>query len=996
MHRFVFPLVAALLLATITVIATVQAQDPKTPPKPAPDYSAELPQVPPKEPAEALKTFKLHPGFRMELVACEPLIRSPVALDFDENGRMYVVEYPEYNQYATKESMGHGRVRLLEDTDGDGRFDKATTFLDNVEYTVAVACYDGGVFVGAVPNILYCKDTDGDGKADLIQPIFTGFGRDPAGEGMMNSFRWGLDNRFHVSTSGSGGNVRKADDKDAKPVSVRRQDLIFDPRGRTFEATSGGGQHGMTMDDWGNRFVCLNSDPTHEIMYDGRYLARNPYVQAPPAAVNIAPGGKFTKLFRISPNEPWRVLRTRLRSQGIVKGSDEGGRPSGFFTGATGITVYRGHAWPEEYRGNIFIGEVSGNLVFRARLEQKGVGFSAPRADPNVEFLASTDNWFRPVQFANAPDGTLYVIDMYRGLIEGAAFLPPEILKHIDAGAGVDRGRIYRIVPEGFQQPKPPRLGQATTAELVALLEHPNGWHRDTASRLLYERQDRAAVPSLKKLAAASHASLGRMHALHALEGLNSLDSAQVLHALSDGDAHVREHAVRLAERFESVPAVRAKLEPLTDDPDARVRYQLAFSLGAVQGIMPSRALARLAVRDGADAWVRVAILSSVSNDAGDVFRLLIGDPAFRRTSHGRTLLMALATTIGAAGQAADVAAVVKALDELSDGERSLAQDVVRQLVSKQSAAARDRLKGGKAASILAELLRNARKTAADVHASPTARAAGLRTLGLEPFIEVRELFAAALGLRQPRPVQLAALETLVRFDDPAVPDLLLTAWPGLSPQLRATAIETLFARPAWLTAFLDAVEQGKVKPSDLDPARIALLQASADKQVRARAAKLFAGTRLSKRQDVVASYQRALQLKGDPVQGKAIFKKECSACHRLEGVGEQVGEDLAAIRDRGLDAVLLNILDPNREVKPQFLSYYLVIDTGRSITGLITAETGNSITLRRLDGTSETVLRVNVEEMRSTGMSFMPEGLEKQIDTQGMADLLAYLNSIK
>src|SRR5262249_30192699 len=201
----------------------------------------------------------------------------------------------------------------------------------------------------------------------------------------------------------------------------------------------------------------------------------NPFVAAPAAAVNIAPEGKFTKLMRISPNEPWRVLRTRLRTEGIVPGSNEGGQPSGFFTGATGVTVYRGDAWPEEYRGSVFVGEVANNLVYRAKVEPNGVGLTAKRADTEQEFLASTDTWFRPVQFANGPDGCLYVIDMYRELIEGAAFLPPQILKHMDVASGIDRGRIYRIVPEGFKRQPLPKLSKATTPELVALLEHPNG-----------------------------------------------------------------------------------------------------------------------------------------------------------------------------------------------------------------------------------------------------------------------------------------------------------------------------------------------------------------------------------------------------------------------------------------------------------------------------------------------------------------------------------------
>lgn len=991
LRRFLPFLLAALLPAALT-----GADKPKPADK---DYSAELPRVAPKEPADALKTFQPRPGFRVELVAGEPLIRSPVALDFDEDGRLFVAEFPEYNQYANPKFKGHGCVKLLEDTRGDGKYDKATAYADDLDSPVAVACYGGGVFVGSVPHILYCKDTKGDGKADLRKSVFTGFARDEAGEAMLNSFRWGLDNRFHVSTNLAGGKVRRADDKDGKPVDVRGQGFLFDPAALTFELTGGGGQHGMSLDDWGRTFVCDNSNPVHLVMYDGRYLARNPYVPAPAAAVNIAPEGKYTKLFRVSPNEPWRVLRTRLRKEGLVPGSDEGGQPSGFFTGATGVTVYRGDAWPEEYRGNVFVGEVANNLVYRARLEPDGVGLKALRADKGVEFLASSDNWFRPVQFANGPDGCLYVIDMYRELIEGAKFLPPEILKHLDVSGGIDRGRIYRIVPEGFKRPKPPRLGKATTAELVALLEHPNGWHRDTASRLLYQRQDRTAVAPLKRLAAESKSPLGRTHALYALDGLKALEAAQVVKALDDADTRVREQAVRLAERFEAAPGVRAKLGKMTDDADLRVRYQLAFSLGSVGGEMPARALVKLATHDGADPWFRLAILTSAGDCGGEVFRSLIADKGVRGTAHGKALLAGLAVQIGAANRANDVAAVVKALDELPDSEKALAQEVVRSLVSRQPAAGRDKLSGaagGKAGAILADLLRDARKAAADDKRPPTERAAAVRTLGLAPFAEARDLFADCLKPRQPQPVQAAALETLARFDDKGVPALVLAAWPGLSPQLRATAAETLFARPAWVGTFLDAVEAGKVKPGDVDPARIQLLQASGDKSLRERAAKLFAGTALSKRADVVASYQKALTLKGDAAKGKAIFKTVCSACHRLEGVGEEVGADLAAIRDRGTESMLLNILDPNREVLPKYLSYYLETDKGRTITGMITAETANGLTIRRADGTSETVLRVNIAELRSTGLSFMPEGLEKQVDVPGMADLLAYLNSIK
>jgi putative membrane-bound dehydrogenase-like protein len=965
------------------------------------DYAAELPYIPPRDLAESLKSFRLHRGFRIELAAAEPLLASPVALDFDEDGRLYVAEFREFNQGASKRPHGRGRVRLLEDTDDDGVYDQSTTFLGDLDSPTALCCYDGGVFVGAVPNILYAKDTDGDGKADLRRVVFTGFARDVGGEALLNSFRWLFDNRIHVQPSTSGGEVRHPDRKDARPVSVRGQGFCFDPRTEAFEATSGGGQHGMSMDDWGRTFVCTSHDPVFLIMYDGRYLARNPYLDAPSAAIRIAPGGYQTKVSRISPNEPWRVVRTRLRTTGIEQPHPtEGDQPSGYFSAASGVTVYRGDAWPEEYRGNVFVGEVSNNLIYRARLVASGIGLTALRADQGAEFLASTDPWFRPVQMANGPDGALYVLDMYRYLVEATDFMPPGIVKHLDVGAGFDKGRLYRIVPEGFQRPMRLRLGKASTGDLVALLDHPNGWHRDTASRLLYQRQDPRSTAPLKMLAALAKLPQGRMHALYALEGLKALDLATVLVGLRDPDARVREHALRLAEPFESAPEVRARLEQMCDDPDLRVRYQLAFSLGAVRGDLPSRALVKLARRDGGDAWVRLAVLSSASGRAGEVLRLLLADKEFRAAPHGRELLAALAAVIGSANRKDDVAALARAIDALPVGEHALLKEIVRGLVAKLPATGRAqfaRLAEGEAGgAILADLLRDARNTATDGNRAVADRVAAVRALGLTSFAANRELFRDLLQVRQPQPVQAAALETLARFDQPGVPALLLEAWPRLSPPQRAGAVEALLSRSAWIAAFLDAVEQGKVGRGDVDPARIQLLRTHADAPLRARAANLFGAAQPTRRPDVVTAFRAALQLRGNPARGKAVFKKECSACHQLEGIGTAIGAELNAIRDKGSEAILLNILDPNREVKPQFLSYILVTSTGRIVTGMITAETANGITIRRVDGSSETVLRIDIDQLRSTGVSFMPEGLEQQIDVPAMADLLAYLNSVK
>jgi putative membrane-bound dehydrogenase-like protein len=947
----------------------------------------DVPRIKPRKPAEAVKAFVAHPGFQVDLVAAEPLLMCPVALDIDEDGRMFVAEFPEYNAFANKKPQGRGRIVVLEDTKGNGRYDRRTVYADNVDFAVAVACWDGGVYVGAPPDLLYLKDTKGDGKADVRRVVYTGFGKDQASEGMINSFRWGLDNRFHISTSIDGGDVRPGNKPDARPVSVRNQGFLLDPRGETFELTGGGGQFGMSLDDWGRTFICDNSNPYGLVMYDSRYLARNPHLEAPAPGVSIAPTGKNIELHRVSKPEPWRVIKYRLRN--FPTGPD-------YFTGGSGITVYRGDAYPAEFRGNLFVGDVAYNLVHRARVQASGVGLTAIPVNKDAEFLASYDNWFRPVQFVNAPDGCLWVIDMYHELIEGAAFVPPEILKFLDVASGNDRGRVYRIAPAGFKGRPQPRLGKSTTEDLVALLEHPNAWHRETASRLLYQRQDRKAVGPLEKLAETSPVPLARAHALYALAGLHALRPGLVLHGLEDPEPRVREHALRLSEHFRADKTIRRRLGELTGVGDPLVRYQLAFSLGAFPNPAPS--LARLARRDGADPWITLAILSSADRCSGELFCLLAADADFRKADPGRKFLSTLAEIIGAANRPADCSKVVQQLADLVESDRVLAGQLVLRLVSKQPGLAGKLTgeAGRKVGAILAGQIATAKEAAADEKKPVVDRVAAVRVLASATLGDVGLLLANLLDSRQPPEVQVAAIDTLGRHADPGVAVTLLGAWKGFSPSVRATATEALFARSVWINAFLDAVEKNQVARADVDPARLGLLKAYPDPQVKARVAKIFAGARPGRRNEVVAAYAGALKINGDAARGKLVFKMHCSACHQLEGVGQAVGADLKAIRSRGMEAVLLNILDPNREVLPKYLVYVLETTTGRALTGMIVTETATSLTLRRADGVEVSVPRSQIAELRGTGQSYMPEGLEKQIDVAAMADLLSYLNSVK
>ncbi|MBT4724826.1 MAG: c-type cytochrome, partial [Planctomycetaceae bacterium] len=830
--------------------------------------------------------------------------------------------------------------------------DKATLFVKDIAYPTAIICWDDGVFIGSAPDLFYCKDTTGDGIADIHQKILTGFGSDLAGEAHLNSFRWGVDNRIHISTNLSGGNVRLANAAESTAVSTRGRGIILNPRNLSgFELTSGAGQHGMSMDNWGRKFVCSNSVPAQMLMLDDRYLARNPYLTAPNLAVDIAPDGKHTELFRISAAEPWRELRTMLRRTKQFRGSDEGGKPFGFFTGATGITIYRGNAWPAEFHGNLIVGDVANNLIYRAILKPKGLELVAEKADVGKEFIASRDLWFRPVQFTNAPDGTLYAIDISRELIEGAAFLPPEFMKYLDPLSGSKQGRIYRIAPRGFSTPATPNLGELATRELVSLLDHTNGWHRDTASRLIYQRQDSSAISSLRQLVKQGETAAGRFTALYTLQGLGALDESSVLAALIDSDAIVRVHALRVAEALvaQSV-AISNRFSNMTTDRDIQVRYQLAFSLGAAQGKNRYQALTRLALSDHQDKWMPVAISSSLFQGAGFVFRELTTHDTFLKTTTGQQFMLTLATQIGARQRADELAAVLQSLSSIKNHDATLAPKVMEALVKNIEGEQRTKLlasTGENAAMVLQQLIVESMDISQSPQESTEKRAAAIRSLQLAKFADIKSIMVDLLDLTEPFGVRAAVIETLGSYTDDQAAEMLIANWRSLGPSLRSRAAETLLSRANWVTLLLNAVQTERIARGEIDPARIQLLKAHPDKNIAQRVADIFMSSPNGDRFDVIKEYQSALDTLGDVGKGKEVFKKVCSACHRLENIGTSVGADLNGIRNRGLPAVLLNILDPNREVKPKYLTYVLIDVKGRATTGMITSENANSITLQ-------------------------------------------------
>lgn len=991
--RLIVGMLCAIAAAAQTVAQETKPTAPDTLDK---DYSAELPRSTPLSPAEAMKSFEIAPGFKLEQVAAEPLVADPIAICFDENSRMFVVEMRGYSENREEKLS---RIRLLEDTDDDGKFDKSTTFADGLLWPTAIHCWRGGVFVADAPDLLYLKDTNGDGKADEKKVVLTGFGTSNV-QGLVNTFQWSLDNKITLAVSSSGAVLTNPNDPQSKPLTIRGRDLAMNPDTLELTPITGGAQHGASTDQWGNRFVCSNSDHIQHCALEDHYLARNPYLAVSNARRSIAVDGPQADVFRISPLEPWRVVRTRLRVNKVVPGIVEGGgRPAGYFTGATGVTIYTGDAWPAEHLNTAFIGDVGSNLVHRKKLTPSGVTFKAERIDDKKEFLASRDTWFRPVQFANAPDGCLYVCDMYRETIEHPLSIPPILKKHLDLTSGRDQGRIYRVVHEKSSlRPKLPKLGKATGPELVRLLDHPNGWHRQTAARLLCERSGEFLNTSIAR-DIENFTPVGRIQAMHTMANIVGLATADVLPRLRDPDPHVREHAVRLAAPLaEKSPAVLTQLIQMTADEDLRVRFQLAFALSPIS-VQQRAAIVKLWLRDADNADMRAAIMSSLGTNAGPMLEKLADDARNLEKQTGREFATALAKQIVRQNKPDEVEVLVKIMTRWSsENSFHFFQTVVELNLGQTSPIIEqlDRATGGKAAMRLQMIVGRALTTANNEGNSVPERVAALRNLQLGKLPSVAPTAKRLLSPTEPTEVQAAAIALLASFDSKDAANVLIGQFEQLTPATKGRALDALCARESWALLLLDAVESKAIAAADVDPARWKLLSESLHAEIKSRATKLAQANSPADRLEVLNAYRPALETAGDATRGKEIFKKNCAACHKLQGVGHELGPNLAAMKNRGAEAILVNVLDPNREVNPQYLNYLLLTTDGRSLSGILTGETATSVTLRKQENASETVLRVDIESLKSTGLSLMPVGMEKQIDKASMADLLEYLKGVE
>jgi putative membrane-bound dehydrogenase-like protein len=874
-------------------------------------------------PGDALATFAIEKGLQLELVAAEPLVMSPCALAFDARGRMFVAENRGYPRNANPPV---GTIALIEDTDHDGRMDKRTVFAEGLTFPNGVLPWKNGLFVTCAPDVLYFEDSDGDGHADVRRVVLTGFATTGSTQLRVNAPIVGPDGWIWLASGLSGGNITAPDHPEFPPLALK-SDLRFDPETGAFEAVDGRSQYGHSFDEAGRRFICMNRIQVQHVVLPSRFLRRNPKLAFSETVQNCPD---------LVPNPLLRGGAGAARIFPISKNITTADSHAGTFSAACSIFIWRDGALPSVYNGCAFSCDPTGNLVHVDKLEPRGATFAAVPMLPNREFLASRDDWFRPVFLARGPDGALYVADMYRKVIEHPDYLPEEIRKRTDFETGRDMGRIWRVSDPARRAPK---------ANLIS------------------------GAIRLRQLALA-----------------NTLTDETIADVFGDQEAAVREVALQLAEpRFMKVPWLLDRAMPLAEDENARVRFQFALSTGGIDEERVAYALGRIAKRDHADRWIRAAALSGQMNHlekflegaiddqvGSDLLEVLIECGRFLPKESPDQIIGRLGDVMHTSANSVEtlVAAILTGNSEMHGTVLDDRWDRLPTLARKEIAVLSARTQDARRRELAVRFLART-----DLPESTSA----LRDFARNEF--GNDL--AFVALKSMREADAAAL----------LPELLgRKYWRSLPPRARESLVGFIMTRPAFIRQLFGAIESGEFPRQAIDAARRQQLLKSKTVDIQKRAETVFGEPVPSDRSAAFASARAVLQLSANGGNGRAVFQRSCAICHRLDREGYAVGPDLFDVRNQPKDSILLHIIVPDFEIAPAFAAYNIETTDGRALLGIMESESADSVTLREPQGVHETLLRSKIASITASATSLMPPGLEQTMTAQELADLVAYL----
>lgn len=882
----------------------------------------------PLSPEDSIAQTHVRDGYKLELVVAEPLVIDPVAFDWSADGRLWVVEMHDYPSGVDGDGKAGGRVRVLEDSDGDGKYNQSRVFLDGLNFPTGIKTWRDGALITAAPEIIFARDADGDGVADEKKVLFSGFSQGNQ-QLRVNGLRWGLDNWIHCASGAHHGGYQKGTEVVSTLTGVKTslgsRDFRIRPDTGELDPQSGPSQFGRNRDDWGNWFGVQNSMPLWHYVLEDQDLRRNPYFGGPNPKSQVLP--------KSPPVYPAKSPQKRFH------GFDQSGK----FTSACSSIIYRDELlFPRSDEQHSFSCEPFHNLVQHNIISRDGVTFEARRdaAEEGIDFIASKDRWFRPVMVRTGPDGALWVADMYRYMIEHPQWLPQngkdELRPYFRDGS--DKGRIYRVVPEDGTA-RDWEIGE----DLLKLLAHPNGWVRDTAQQLLIQGDDGR---ELKEMVRDHENPLARLHALCTLDGVGELDAETVAVAREDGHPEVRRHAVRLSDP--------AALVGMRDDAP-EVQLQLALSLE------DGPELARAAAYG--NEWISGAAMSSLNAD---------------------NLILALESVTGNAGVFAEILGQAEGWKKSKEATEVLVRALPDMNANAQMLAVQSwnsALKPKTIPPAINEVLKLAEKVAFDSAAELGLRLSAIALLGPD------ESTLKLLSAKEPLEIQKAAVAQISN------PDWLLENWADRGPALRAEILTRLLSRKTWASKLLDAVESGAVARGDIDPSSRHKI-AAIDPNLKARAQQLLKIA--PDRAKVLEEFRPALELAGNAKNGRVIFEQRCATCHELGGIGKAIGPDLTAITNKTGEALLEAVVDPNAMVEARYGLYAATTRDDETFAGMVASETGTQVVLLGADGQRFELLRGEITELKSMGVSLMPPGLEAELSAQEFADLIKFVQQPK
>ncbi|MCY7352473.1 MAG: c-type cytochrome [Cytophagaceae bacterium] len=979
---------------------------------------APQPPKPSSEQQRALDAFQLMAGFNIELVAAEPLVTDPVAMEIDERGQMYVVEMPGYPLDLSKS----GRIKLLKDTNADGYPDTAVVFAENLTLPTGVMRWRKGILVTDAPDVWYLEDTNGDDKADVRKKLLTGFARSNP-QHNLNSPVFGPDNWIYLAHEGAvtpfvyqkefgdkGSVIRFPDSPNAPtlPQNADGRNVRFRPDTRELETRSGETQFGQTFDAWGHHFMTANANHLFHEVLAARYVRRNPNLLIPDATQNIPDHGDAAEVYPATENPNHQLLTDR-----------------GVITSSCGVTWYLGGAFGDKFQNVTFIAEPSHNLVHADVIRDQGASFVASRLVEKREFLTSKDSWFRPVNFYVGPDGALYVVDYYRQSIEHPEWMSDEMVKSGTLYNGKDKGRIYRIVPKkGLPMDWLNRLNLADLSdeELVQKLDHQNGWFRRTAQRLLFQRASAKTILPLKNLIAQTTRPEAKVPALWLLDALNAADEETLRRCLQDKAAGVRENAIRIAERVIAGgnPALTADLLDLQNDPSAKVRYQLLCALGDLRDPRTDQVRVAILKKDIEDKWTGLAALTSATGREMQLYeqadRVFGGQPSHAK----QEFFTYLGATIANKGNAAEVGRIfssktswtkIAALNgmaklwqhkgltvPLTDTDRlALLPDFTK---SAPSAFLQTQLDVLRVIGLPATSAVKAQAQRAAVLAADPQQAVGLRTAAVQllalynprAYASVLERLAVAGDDEQ---IRLVAFASMSRVSGRQACAFALREWPKFTPAMKHEAIDVFLHQPDQIQHLLTAIDRKVVRHDQLQWHQKVGLMNYYDTRIRTQARRVLAVD--ENRHVVVQQYQAALTSRGNSDRGKVVFARVCSACHQLGGQGGRAfGPDLATVRNRNPHNLLTEILHPNHSIADGYDYCTITQRNGQQTSGILAKETASTVTIRLAGGDipDRVIPRSDVLRIDKSTTSAMPVGLENSISVTEMADLVAFIRN--